>query len=539
VRITWAEQAIEVPLAALGIATERGRAIVTDERRLREQCDRLSGALGFVPPFDGDLEVTNDDVVPVYPEPGEALDCDALERAIDARVSSGRPLVVRAKAVPVAPSLDGDALDSARAEVKELLRAPVELDATGPWSPAHATVVLDPDAIRVAVRLERDPDDAGRAVLALDPAALGRSLAPLSALGELAEDARFEIDPATDRVRVRPSRSGLSVDARRLFADASAAAKRSSRKGTLAVGSGEPVLSTKQAEALHIKGLVASFTTRHPCCQPRVTNIHRIADLLDGAVVSPGARFSVNHHVGPRSKKRGFVLAPSIGEGEMVDSYGGGVSQVATTLYNAVFDAGYVVVTRKPHSYYFSRYPMGIEATLSWPRPDLVFRNDSNAGILIRVAYTDERVTVKLYGDVEGRKVKRFRSKPFDFTDPRVEYEPDEALAPDDPPKTVSHGTQGFHVKAGRDVVFVDGTTKHEERIVRYRGRPRVLRAHPCAIPRGEKGHRKKGCPKPAPREEVAASAPEEKDMPEPAPTDDAPWDVNAPVPPDAVIDGD
>lgn len=532
VRIAHGGRSVEVSLAALGLEGARGHAVVRDAARWRTACDALSDELVDDPPFDGDLAVSGDDVVALEPASGEAIDCDALVRAIDAR--SGASAVVDAPVVARSPRLTSAAIDAARDEVRALLRGPIELDARAPEGSAHAHVVLSPDALGAALRVSVVEGDAPHVDLSLDPAALEASLGPaLAALGDRAEDARFAIDPTTDRVRVRPSKPGIQVDARSLFGDASAAAKRPDRKGTLTVARGEPELTTKEAEALRVTGLVASFTTRHPCCQPRVQNIHRMADLVDGALVRPGARFSLNHRVGPRTEKRGFVRAPSIGEGEIVETYGGGVSQVATTLYNAVFDGGYPVVTRKPHSYWFSRYPMGIEATISWPRPDFVFRNDSGAGVLVRISYTDERVTVKLYGDVEGRKVRRFSSKPFDFKPPRVEWEPDEARSVDDPPKVKSAGTRGFRVRVGRDVIFPDGTTKHEERVVHYRGHPRVLVAHPCAIPRGEKGHRSKHCPKPAPpREEAAAPEPTE------APADPPP-ELEATPEGDGALDGD
>lgn len=264
-------------------------------------------------------------------------------------------------------------------------------------------------------------------------------------------------------------------------------------------------LDPSEAERLHIKGLVASFTTRYPCCQSRVANIHRAAALLDGAIVKPGQRFSLNHRLGKRTEKRGFIPAPTIEEGEMVRTPGGGVSQLATTLYNAVFDAGYAIVSRKPHSFHFPRYPMGVEATLSWPRPDFVFRNDSDAAVLIRVSTTDESVTVKLYGDVGGRKVKRFVSAPSAFTDPPVDYEPDEGLKLDEQ-KVKEQGVKGWSVVSGRDITFPNGRIKHEEKKTRYRARPRVIVAHPCSIPKGERGHRSKGCPKPqAPDDDVHA----------------------------------
>jgi hypothetical protein len=158
------------------------------------------------------------------------------------------------------------------------------------------------------------------------------------------------------------------------------------------------------------KLLVAEFTTYHPCCQNRVINIHRIADAVDGAVVQPGATFSINAHVGQRTEAKGYVAAGAIIAGEIVccdhpANIGGGTSQFATTLYNAIFWGGYEDVYHKPHSLYFTRYPVGIEATLGYPGPDVAFRNDTLAPVYIDTSYTSGSVTVRLYGNNEGRVV--------------------------------------------------------------------------------------------------------------------------------------
>jgi hypothetical protein len=156
--------------------------------------------------------------------------------------------------------------------------------------------------------------------------------------------------------------------------------------------------------------LVSQFTTYHPCCQSRVTNIHLIADAVDGAVVQPGETFSLNAHVGPRTADKGYVEAGAIIGGEIVTeghpaNIGGGTSQFATTLYNAIFYGGYEDVYHKPHSLYFSRYPVGIEATLGYPGPDVVFRNDTVSPVRIDTSYTSTSVTVRFIGNNEGRVV--------------------------------------------------------------------------------------------------------------------------------------
>ena len=164
----------------------------------------------------------------------------------------------------------------------------------------------------------------------------------------------------------------------------------------------EPVRELERVGDLH---LVSQYTTYHYCCSARVTNIHLIADLVDGAVVKPRHRFSLNRRVGKRTLEKGFLEAPTLVNGTLIPSVGGGVSQFATTLYNAVFWGGYQDVIHMPHSGYFPRYPEGIEATINWPDIDLIFRNDSPADVLIRVEYTDTSLTVKLFGDNDGRSV--------------------------------------------------------------------------------------------------------------------------------------
>ena len=151
--------------------------------------------------------------------------------------------------------------------------------------------------------------------------------------------------------------------------------------------------------------LIGTFTTYHACCAPRVTNIHRIAELVDGTVIAPGAKFSLNDTAGERTAARGFVAAPAIVDGELEDQLGGGVSQFSTTLFNAAWFAGVDIVEHQPHSLYITRYPPGREATLDWRSIDQVIRNDTAAPIVIRVRTTDTSITIGLYGHTGERKV--------------------------------------------------------------------------------------------------------------------------------------
>ncbi|MFP5450118.1 MAG: VanW family protein, partial [Thermoleophilia bacterium] len=139
--------------------------------------------------------------------------------------------------------------------------------------------------------------------------------------------------------------------------------------------------------------------------EPRVINIKRAARILDGLIIGKGEVFDLNQALGERTPERGFVPAPQINAGRLEDAVGGGVSQVATTFFNAAFFAGLRIVTHTPHEFWIPRYPPGREATISWGGPELVVQNNWPAAILIKVVATDDRITVRLLSSRLGRRV--------------------------------------------------------------------------------------------------------------------------------------
>jgi vancomycin resistance protein YoaR len=105
---------------------------------------------------------------------------------------------------------------------------------------------------------------------------------------------------------------------------------------------------------------------------------------VDGTVLKPGDTFSLNGIVGERTAGNGFTEGFIISDGVFKEDFGGGVSQVATTTFNAMFFAGLKDVEHKPHSFYIDRYPVGREATVAWPSVDLKFQNDTPYGVLVQ-----------------------------------------------------------------------------------------------------------------------------------------------------------
>ena len=160
------------------------------------------------------------------------------------------------------------------------------------------------------------------------------------------------------------------------------------------------------AESLGIVEVVGEFTTNYVAGQSRTQNIMRIAELTQGALIEPGGEFSINDFVGRRTTEKGFVSAGVIQNGVFSTSVGGGISQYATTLFNAAFFAGLDYGEYQAHSIYIDRYPYGREATVNWQYPDLEIVNNTPYGILIWPTTDSTSITVKLFSTkwVEGEQ---------------------------------------------------------------------------------------------------------------------------------------
>jgi vancomycin resistance protein YoaR len=138
-------------------------------------------------------------------------------------------------------------------------------------------------------------------------------------------------------------------------------------------------------------------------------------------------------------------MAPVFYDNDFTQDFGGGVSQLATTFFNAVFFGGYEDVAHQPHSIYISRYPMGRESTINYGTIDVKFRDDTHAGVLIRTSYTASSITVSFYGDKEGKVVTA--EGPFVLaTEPPTTQLINWPLLPKGEQRFLSSGYTGYNV---------------------------------------------------------------------------------------------
>ncbi len=464
--------------------------------------DRLDQEYGF-PPTEGDLVFIDGRPVPSYPAPGSLLDrAQAGDQIRDAVL--GGAAAVRLNTVPVAPATTSLQIEEALAEAQMWVSAPVVFT-----DPARdVELVFTASEIAEATVFEFHPQSSPSLVLTIDRRLVTRKVAEITdRVGDPPVDAFYEINE-NDQVIIHPSQPGTVLDVEAVGDSLEALAAGADRQALLPIVDGvEARVTTEDIEQLGIRHLLSSYTTFHPCCAARVTNIQLFADRVNDAMVSPGETFSLNGHVGRRTREDGFVEAGTLIRGELIDTVGGGVSQFATTFYNAVFWAGFEDITRKTHSFYFPRYPEGIEATINWPEVDLTFRNDLDGNILIRTEYTDTSITVKIFGSNDGRvMVGSWRngrghlevvseggpqarwvtariSDRFDRMEPpETLYRANPELAPDEVDQ-LQTAEEGWAVRVTR-IITQGEDAKEQSRIVRYIPRQEIIEVHPCVMTR-------------------------------------------------------
>lgn len=451
------------------------------------------------PPFPGSIVVSEGVAIAEYPRPGTSVDRSGLVELLRDELLSGRSEPVSVPTNTVVPGASDRELDAAASRANLWIGNSITL--TPPND--EPDVVFNPSDLANAFRSIVTLD--GTIELSFDEAIVESYLLNQREIIESAPvDAELEIDGYD--VVVVPGRPGTLIDGSETTRLLEMLGDTSARRGALPVEEGaEPDVTTAELEALGIERMVVQFTTYHDCCAARVTNIQLMADTVDGAIIEPGGTFGINDYVGQRTLEDGYLDAGTIIRGEIVETVGGGVSQFATTLYNTVFWGGYEDVEHKPHSFYFSRYPEGIESTVSFPQPEMAFRNNTGRAIMIKTAYTDTSITVRIYGSNDGRtiagahrngstsfeviseggpdaKVVRGNvSERTDFTEPTTEYRANPELTPGTQVETQAP-RQGWTVVVTR-TIEQGGESTEERWVVRYLAQRQILEVHPCEVP--------------------------------------------------------
>ena len=288
-------------------------------------------------------------------------------------------------------------------------------------------------------------------------------------------DATFRT--ASGAVSIVPSKPGLEID-RSATAEAllAAAVSPTVRTARLTLVTSEPDVTTADARAMGIVRRLGSYTTANAGTSNRITNLRRAIELLNGALVPPGQTFSLNQRVGERTTERGFLPAPVIVRDEYEEAVGGGVSQVATTVFNAAWESGVKIAERNPHSLYISRYQLGRDATVNYPDLDLKFVNDTPKWILVAGSWDGSGITVSLYGGGPERRVESGEATVRITGPPRVRRTADPTLERG-VEVVEEEGSDARATSVTRKVYDAAGKLLHDETWnTSYRGEYRIIR---------------------------------------------------------------
>jgi vancomycin resistance protein YoaR len=285
------------------------------------------------------------------------------------------------------------------------------------------------------------------------------------------------------RVRVIPSRPGQALDepatAEALLV---AASRPGNRTAQLVVVSEAPPLTTREARALRIERQLASYATLYSGTPDRIQNLQRAVALLDGARIAPGATFSFNDRVGPRTEERGFRLAPVIMGNEYEEGVGGGVSQVATTVFNAAWEAGLRLTERAAHALYIDRYPLGRDATVNYPDLDLKFKNDTGRWLVLKAGDDESGIVIRLLGAGPQRSVVSEEGALRETGAPPIERTPDSTLFVGER-LIVDYGEPSRAVQVTRTVYQGDKVLYEETWSTSYRSQPQLVQVGTKPVP--------------------------------------------------------
>lgn len=392
-----------------------------------------------VPVTEGNLSVADGVVALKPPVVGRSVDVAKTAESIAKAWPTTAP--ISATTTEVQPKVSAAELTRVKTEFADkAMSGPVTVTADG------KSFALSPATLAPAVSFAIA--DKGTVTPSFDEAKIVAAVhaeAAKAGIERKAKDA--EVTFAGGQPAVVPAVTGVALSDEGLAKGIIAAMTSAERSVQATTTTTQPKLTTEQVRATLPKEQISTFTTHYGYSHNRVTNIKIATRTLNGTYVPPGGTFSLNGVLGQRTAAKGYQEAPVIMYGRLTKDYGGGISQVSTTVFNAAFFSGMKFLAYTPHAFYISRYPEGREATISWPNVDQKWVNTTDGGVLIRATATDSDITVTFYGtkkwDITATKGPR-----RNVVKPKKIIDDKESCVPQAP-------SEGFDVTVGR--IFSQG----------------------------------------------------------------------------------
>jgi vancomycin resistance protein YoaR len=411
------------------------------------------------PAVDALLKITDGQMEVVDAQEGRAVDQEALRQQLKDLVFAFKTTEVSVPIMVTAPSLVVADLQPVMEQAQSMIGSPVQLtkgDQSWTLTPEQLSSYLD-------VRQE-DQNGVIVSMPFLSTEKMGEFFASIKELvatapknASLARDGtKAWVVPGVDGEKLDPEKTAEAISA--------ASLKTSGRVAQVVVTAAEPELTTTEAEAMGVKDLLAKYTTpEYWGTSNRRQNVRMATQYCSNVLMAPGDIFNVDDQIGPRTAARGFLTAPGIvGPGKLEDVFGGGICQVSTTIFNAVFFAGIEVVERYNHSIYIDHYPQGRDATVTADGKNLIFRNDMKNYIWVVGESTGAVTTFYIYGTDDGREVTYTSSGLFG-TVGRTEVTVQDPTKPVGYTSVETGGQSGKQCVVTRVITWADGTKTSEK----------------------------------------------------------------------------
>ena len=357
---------------------------------------------------------------------GIGLDVDASLKQLGGTWPLGKKTLAMAEGTATPAITDEEASTFVNGTLTPLLSSGLTVNTAGAdlqsKSPGAAAAFSPQDTAEML----KISSEGGTLSATFDPTALRDGV--VARVGQVetpAQNATWKIDGSATgapgaRPQYVPAAQGKVIDTAALSTSllkaGTTATDAAGRTVTLPMVVAEPTVTTPQNE-WGISEAIGEFATPYNAGDaPRTQNLTRGAELVNGTVVKPGEVFSLEKVLGEVDGEHGFAAAGVIQNGEHVDAMGGGLSQVATTVFNAGFEAGMDDTEHHPHQYYFERYPAGREATLWTGNLDMKFTNSTPHAVLVQAWLDGEQIHVRMwstkYYDVSITSSERSNFRP-------------------------------------------------------------------------------------------------------------------------------
>jgi len=425
---------------------------ITYDESLLDDAIRATAESLRTEPVDGRVAFVDGRVETVDAVEGLEVDVPrARTKVLAAYLASSDP--VDLPTTPVEPEVTQAETEAAQQLGTTLVSAPVRVEVDGQRAELPISV------LGAAARFV--PQD-GDLVLSLDADTLAEAvLARTTDLETEATPARFVFTDG--KPSIKGGKAGLTLD-RDALADAvlAAATAPGTRTATTELARTEPDSSRAALEALGVSEVVSEFATPlTDSYAAREKNLALAAKKITGNLVLPGEEWSLTESISPITVEAGYTSAGVIDRGRLQEGVGGGLSQMATTTYNAFFFAGVDILEHRPHSFYFSRYPEGRESTMFVGSIDMRVKNDTPYGILVQAWVKDGEVVVRLWS-TPHYTVTSSTSPRRDVVRPRTVYSTEKGCI------AQPAGSPGFAVTVTRKVSLDGEVVKDESSAWRY-----------------------------------------------------------------------